>query len=269
MSKDAGHKVPVKLSFTTIVFLGLCCSGLAQQPLAAINADDSLGNYLTGVGWKPVCILPACNPGGLHPPAATSQTINHPVPSKDGESMLLSITSPTNGNSNALWVYLAGSLDTATTISSDFWVYLSANSKSAGQFEFDNFLFSTSLNTNFMWGMQCDQLDNKKWQVWNYQAANKWVDTTIPCSLSPRTWYHIQVAEHRVAGDTNHCGSRPCIYYDRLTINGTVHTLNISEPAAVLPAGWASVVGFQFQMDVENVSTTVTENLDLASFSAF
>jgi hypothetical protein len=74
------------------LYLGVFFSALsvAQTPfdakeVSAINVDDSMQ------GWKPVCILPSCNPGGSGIPTATSHTVHHAKPSKDGSSMEVSI----------------------------------------------------------------------------------------------------------------------------------------------------------------------------------
>jgi hypothetical protein len=234
---------------------------------SATNIDDTLtawGGYGTA-GWKPVCVLPGCNPGGVNPPSATNQTINNASPSLDGESMLLSITSPAGGNSNSLWTYIAGANEAATQFVEDYRIYPSANVASTNALEDDDFLFSTTLNTEFMFGHNC--VTGGYWQVWN-QLTGAWVNTSVACSLPATTWTHVQWTGHRVAGDTSACSGHPCMYYDTLTINGTPNAINMTEPAGTLPGGWASAVGIQWQIDVSAGNTTVTENLDEASFQA-
>src|ERR1700721_3349238 len=78
---------------------------VAQMPfetgwVSRLNVDESMN------GWKPVCVLPTCNPGGSGVPSKTFQTIGHSNPSKDGHSMEGWITGPRN--SNPLGLYLPG-----------------------------------------------------------------------------------------------------------------------------------------------------------------
>jgi hypothetical protein len=238
---------------------------LSQMPsndngISKRNVDDSMK------GWKPVCVLPACNPGGIGIPTATSQTTSHPSPSKDHDSMKVSITGPQY--SNALWTYIAGSDDSATTFSTNLWVYPGQKASVAGSFEFDQFSFSKSTGTEFMWGSQCNQV-NHLWQVFD-QLHGRWVNTAVRCSLAPNKWHHVRWDVHRVAGDVDRCSGRPCMYYDTLTVDDVVHPVNVKYPAGPLPGGWSSAVGFQVQIDIGATGSPVTidEYLDLADFTA-
>src|SRR5580658_5001276 len=237
----------------------------AQMPfdaegISALNVDDSMK------GWKPVCVLPTCNPGGSGIPTRTSQTIDHVSPSKDGHSMEVSITGPQY--SNALWTYRAGADDSATSFSMSLWVYPSGQASVAGSFEFDQFDFSKSMGIEFMWGTQCNQV-NHLWQVFD-QLHGHWINTTVPCSLAANEWHHVRWDVHRVSGDTDRCSGKPCMYYDTLTLDGVVHPVNAVYPAGPLPNGWSSAVGFQVQIDIGTTGSPVTvdEYLDLADFSA-
>ena len=101
------HRILAGL-YLVVLFAALSA---AQTPfdakeVSAINVDDSMQ------GWKPVCILPSCNPGGSGTPTATSHTIGHATPSEDGHSMEVSITGPQH--SNALWTYKGFMQVTAT-----------------------------------------------------------------------------------------------------------------------------------------------------------
>jgi hypothetical protein len=230
------------------------------EGISALNVDDSMK------GWKPVCVLPTCNPGGSGIPTRTSQTIDHVSPSKDGDSMEISITGPEN--SNALWTYHAGADDNATSFSMSLWVYPSDKASVAGSFEFDQFNFSKSTGIEFMWGSQCNQV-NHLWQVFD-QLHGHWINTTVPCSLAANKWHHVRWDVHRVSGDTDRCSGKPCTYYDTLTLDGVVHPVNAVYPAGPLPNGWSSAVGFQVQIDIGATGSpaTVDEYLDLADFSA-
>ena len=60
------------------------------------------------------------------------------------------------------------------------------------------------------------------------------------------------------------------MYYDSLTVDGTVHPVNVKYPAGRLPRGWGSAVGFQVQIDIGATGSNVTvdEYLDMADFTA-
>jgi hypothetical protein len=228
-------------------YIGVLFSVLsaAQVPfdgegVSALNVDDSMK------GWKLVCVLPTCNPGGSGTPTRTSQTIGHVSPSKDGNSMEVSITGPQY--SNALWTYIAGADDNATSFSTSLWVYPTAKASVAGSFEFDQFDFSKSTGIEFMWGSQCNQV-NHLWQIFD-QLNGHWINTTVRCSLAVNKWHQVRWDVHRVSGDTDRCSGRPCMYYDTLTLDGVVHPVNAVYPAGPLPNGWSSAVGFQVQIDI-------------------
>ena len=248
-------------------YVGILFSALsvAQTPLddkevTTRNADDSMK------GWKPVCALPSCNPGGSGIPIKTSQTIGHASPSKDGRSMEVSITGPQY--SNALWTHVAGRDDSATSFSMSFWVYPAGATSVAGSYEFDQFDFSSSTGIEFMWGSQCNQVYHL-WQVFD-QLHGHWMNTGVRCSLTGNRWHHVQWDVHRVAGDTDRCSGMPCMYYDTLTLDGVVHPVNVKYPAGHLPRGWSSSVGFQVQIDIGATGSPVTvdEFLDEADFTA-
>ena len=249
------------------LYLGVFFSALsvAQTPfdakkVSAINVDDSMQ------GWKPVCILPSCNPGGSGIPTATSHTVHHAKPSKDGSSMEVSITGPQH--SNALWTYRAGADDNATSFSMSLWVYLMAKASVAGSFEYDLFDFSKSTGTEFMWGSQCNQV-NGLWQIFD-QLHGRWMNTPASCLLAPNAWHYVRWDVHRVSGDTDRCSGKPCMYYDTLTVDAVPFPINKMYPAGPLPNGWSSAVGFQVQIDIGStvLPVTINEYLDLADFSA-
>lgn len=229
--------------------------------ITSTNIDDTL------TGWKPVCILPDCNPGGVGIPTATAQTINHVSPSLDGESMLVSITGP--AFTNALWVYLAGPQDDTVTQSFDVHIFLSANSAALGSLELDQFNFDRTHMIEFMYGSQCNQV-NGLWQIWN-QLTTAWIDTAVVCSLSSSAWHEIKETVHRIPGDPTICSGQACQCYDTLTIDGVAHALNICEPSGPLPSDFASEVGFQTQLDIGGAGSggsPITENIDEATFTA-
>jgi hypothetical protein len=261
----------IQMKFVNKVLVGFCVSllfsslSVAQteantENVSVNNVDDSM------TGWKPVCVLPSCNPGGENRPTNVSQSIDHHSPSKDGDAMEFLLAGPKY--TNALWSYKAGADDSATTFTMTFWVYPTGSASSAGSFEFDQFDFSSSTGIEFMFGTQCNQV-SKIWQVFD-ELHVKWMNTSVGCSLPPNQWTEVRWEAHRVSGDTDHCDGMPCMYYDSVTVNGDEHGVNVSYPAGHLPHGWSSGVGFQFQIDIGDVNSPVTveEYVDLATFTA-
>jgi hypothetical protein len=259
------------MSIAHRVLAGFCLAMLfstlsvAQAPsgdtdITRLNVNESL------TGWKPVCVLPSCDPGGNGIPTNTSHTIGHTHPSKDGHSMEFSITGPEY--SNALWTYIAGADDDATSLSTSLWVYLTDKASVAGSYEFDQFDFSKSTGIEFMWGTQCNQV-NRLWQVFD-QLHGHWMNTSVKCALKANEWHHVRWDVHRVSGDTDRCSGKPCMYYDTLTVDGVVHPVNAVYPAGTLPNGWSSAVGFQVQIDIglTGQPVTIDEYIDLADFWA-
>ena len=228
--------------------------------LLLVNLDDSL------INWKPVCIKTACDPGGTDAPASTSQTINNVSPSLDGHSMFISeTTNTTSTQTNALWVYLAGSCDSCTTITSDFNVYIT-NGSAASSMEFDSFIFDRTDSVDFMFGTQCNR-SLGYWQIAN--NISPWQTSTAACNLTSGAWHHIVETFHRIPGDTSCTGGMPCEYFDTISVDGVVSVINMSYVSTVLPGGWDSTSGLQFQIDIgaTTSATTVSENIEEIYFS--
>jgi hypothetical protein len=263
-SETIQMKIVHKVLVGFYVCLLLSAFSLAQSPndqdVTSYDVDDTMS------GWKPVCVLPTCNPGGENRPTAVSQTIDHHSPSKDGDAMEFLLAGPRY--TNALWTYRAGADDSATSFTMTFWVYPTASASAAGSFEFDQYDFSSSTGVEFMFGTQCNQV-SKIWQVFD-QLHVHWMNTGVGCSLPVNQWTEVQWNAHRVSGDTNRCDGMPCMYYDSVTVNGHVYPVNAKYPAGHLPHGWGSAVGFQFQIDIGDVGSPVTveEFVDLATFKA-
>jgi hypothetical protein len=241
----------------------------APQPLAhngankitVTNADDSMAHWST-------CAQPECHPGGKGVPVSTNQTINNTDPSTDGASMLVTETIDSKTSyTDVLWPYKIKGCDTCTQMNTDFRVY-PVSSDHVATLEYDAFLFDATNQLNIMWGMQWNQRRGK-WQVWN-QGGDRWVDTSVTTGPTFGDWNHIQIADHRVIGDTS-CDGSECLYYDSLTLNGTTYTLNMTEPAGPIHPGWHSVSGFQFQLDatpVKSGTATLSEYIDQANMWA-
>jgi hypothetical protein len=220
-----------------------------------------LWNSLTG--WN-TCIKPGCDPGGTGIPVSTNQTIRNASPSLSGSSMQMSMVA-NQPDTNVLFYWLAPVCDLCTNFASDFEVYLPSTSN-LGALELDTaFLFSVGLNREYMFGWQycyngagCPGGHNS-WDAWD-QATIQWIDSGV--TQAPLIgWNHITTTDHRVGNSQ---------VYDTFVLNGTVHNLGITTNSGVLPMGWTSGNGFQFQMDANTPSGSQTYfiNLDQASFTA-
>lgn len=259
------YSTPVSISSTHYLRAFATASGYTQSSTASgqyvINTGTGIDD--TATGWD-ICYIGTCpgggTPGGIGVPTATSGAgnINNAVPSLDGASMLFSQTTSTS-NTNVLWTYKQPTTcDLCTNLETDSHVYLGSNSSQASSFEFDQFVFSTGRNTNFMCGSQCNQV-NGLWQFWD--SSSGWVNSSLSCSLSYSAWHEIDEKCHTGNGT---------VTYDSITIDGVVTNLGITHNAATLPSGWTTAVGTQYQIDIGTItgSQTVTENLDEATFTA-
>jgi len=249
--------------------------GTSATGVIATNIDDSTH------GWKSVCVLPKCNPGGQNPPTSTffleQQSTTAPPGSSDTLSLLVSetVNAP---YTNALWVWTGGTCDTCVTMASDFWIFPGPNIAQMQQIELDMYLFSSKKddpvngnNREYMWGLQWDQAGCGCWEIFNQGGSgNRWIHTGLTTPLTS-AWHHIQVNNHRILTDTNNCGGVPCEYYDSLTLDGVLFVFNRSFPTSALPTGWSSSTGFQFQLNASGTvgsPFSVSEYINLANFSA-
>ncbi len=218
------------------------------------SIDDSLTN------WG-VCVLPGCNPGGTGTPSADSQTINNATPSLDGASMAVSVTGPVlaaGQTTDALWYYKPGANNNSTIFSSTYHMYI-ASTSNVEALEFDQFQFVSGVE--YMFGSQC--VIGGVWDIWN-QLSGVWVATSIPCSLSTSAWHTIIWNGHRVPGDTS-CSSNACMYYDSLSIDGTVYNGFTPQPSG--STAFADNTGTQVQIDVNSTGGAATMFLDEVNFS--
>jgi Bacterial Ig-like domain (group 2) len=223
------------------------------------NLDDSLS------GWQypTPCYGPTCA-GGTGTATAYFQTINNSTPSLDGESMEVGFTAQSGLSSgqttNVLWPNKVGANSSATSFLGTYNVYLPTVS-TVQALEFDQFQFVGG--QRFMMGSECDSptLAGGFWRIWN-QYTTSWVTTTVHCTLltTAAAWHSVVWATHRIPGDTSCTGGNPCMYYDSLTVDGTVYTGFPSEPSA--PVSETDNIGIQFQIDAGYTATTVSAYLD-------
>lgn len=244
------------------LILAVLCVARLTCAQTSTNIDNS------AFGWKPVCFLPSCNPGGSGTPSVTpTQTFNNPIPSKDGASMKLSLQGP--ARTNALWTYLNG-----TTNQTNFHFHANVQPSTGfntalAQIEIDQFLFNRVNMIEYMFGSQCDR-DAGLWEFWN-QLTTAWVNSAIPCTaldLPANQLTPVEEWVHLVPGETTQCSGEPCMYYDGISVNGKYSSIGLTLPAGPLPGTFAQVTGLQFQINTGSAGGTVNESIDLAEFDA-
>ncbi len=179
-------------------------------------------------------------------------------PTKDGNgSVAFSVT---GGNyANGLFWYKVGAQDAYSNFVWDFWFQLSPNTSTEAQaIEFD--VFQAIGGQKYMIGTQCNYAAGV-WQAWN-ASAGAWVNAipntstdqnptgaAITCSkFSTGTWHHAQFYLQRTY--------RGRILYGNVTIDGVTTQWNVSAPAVA--TSWGDVLGFQHQLDTNNLFTGTT-----------
>jgi len=188
--------------------------------------------------------------GGQHNASSFWKAQFQTSPSKDGSSTEFYI-SANQSYSNALFWNKLGPQDDATHFTWDFWVYLGSNSVNAQALEYD--MFQNVNGREYMFGTQCNY-GAKYWDVWN-QSTKKWIQTSLPCTkFSVNTWHHIVWNVHRTTDTYMH--------FDSLTLDGVLHTLNMSEPSGPMPKGWSHGLGVQWQLDTGAAALTFSEYID-------
>jgi len=234
-------------SATACLLLNLClslaCFSLAAQ--AETKSFTNINNNAAGWGSCTSCA------GGENNAAAYWMAQFQSAPARDQSSAQFYIAA-TQPYSNVLFWNKLGPQDSATHFTWDFWVYLDASSSSAQNLEYDLFQFVGG--SEYMFGSQCSYASGY-WDVWN-QLTGHWVQTTLPCQkFTPAVWHHIVWKVHRTKSSQN-------MYFDSITIDGKLHTLNLVEPSGPLPAGWGETVGVQWQLDTASQPTAFNEWID-------
>jgi hypothetical protein len=277
----AGTFVVLTVSGTTLTWNQSGPDTGVLTPTGTVSARG-WGLCLGGTGPSPE----SC--AGGNAPSSTAQTFGS-SPALDGGSMLLSETESglNNGMStDTAWFYNAGVNDTATNFTLDLQFNVQSNTN-IQSLEFDQFQYLKAssnqvlVDTKLFFGTQC--ITGHNWQVWDvYQAQSRpdgdgWVDTLKPCSysVSQTGFNHLTISVHRIPGDTA-CGgplpdgttfSGPCMYYDSITLNGTVVVSGFKTSSGRLTG--AEQTGFQLQIDsTANCLTncTISESIDEGAF---
>ena len=283
----------------------LTASGYAQQ-ISAPNFDD-IGPpadpppATRSPGWNlclggPLPGDPTHSCAGANAPTSTSQAFSQVTPSLDGESMLLSETgadsnigsNPPTG-SNTGWFYNTGVTTPETYFTLDLEFNIADNSK-IQSVEFDQFQYlqaphggvsqNQGQNTRVFFGTQC--VKGQDWQVWD-QLSGHWRGTGMPCSyvVSPTAFNHLTIVAHRVPGDTSCSGpllspltgtfTGPRLYYDSITLNGTVVVSNPNVSTCSGPTTFTEQTGLHIQLDSSSAcgsTCTISEYIDKGTFVA-
>jgi hypothetical protein len=225
------------------LFVAVCfvSGAMAQtQKKVYFNIDDRTS------GWGS-CTTCA---GGLNDADVYWMAQFQTTPSRDsnGTQLYVSASLP---NSNVLFWEKLGAQNWATQFTWDFWVYLDSASLNAQALEYDLFQFANGVE--YMFGSQCVYAEGY-WDIWN-QSTKTWVQTQLPCQkFTANVWHHIVWQMHRTSDQQMH--------YDSLTLDGTPHPLNLSQPSGPLPAGWTDNLGVQWQIDTGSAPLTTNEWVD-------
>jgi hypothetical protein len=249
---------------------------------AVVYIDGENQNQMTHIGsgtfhWKTWCYLPGCNPGGTGTPQSVTQLFNvtSPVMSGAGNSMELTETSSaTANNTNVLMTdILSDCTSSCTQWMHDFYVYFDCSTfANLSQSEHDQFWFDNADGIRYMYGMQWNKATNV-WQLVGNSNVN-WTNTTVTQSMSCGTWNHVQLLTRRIPSEltSKPCVDKngqhwPCLYYDQLNINETVHQLNLAFAANANPTGWTGE-GMQHQINETAKNVTDIEYYSQDTFLA-
>ncbi|HEX4008216.1 MAG TPA: hypothetical protein VHX60_18725 [Acidobacteriaceae bacterium] len=122
----------------------------------------------------------------------------------------------------------------------DVYVYI-ANGSNVGQIELD-INHASPANDYYLMAVQC----NLKEGYWDITLNGGWVKTGTACTgITTGAWHHLQVQSHHDA----YPGTG--IYYDQVSVDGSVHTLSCSGGCTNVEESksWSQSVGPNFQLD--------------------
>jgi hypothetical protein len=238
----------VKWGFVCLVLITALAASQAQTVKTFSNVDDTSAS-----GWG------SCSncAGGQNLADVFWVAPFQTTPSRDGHSTEFYV-SAAKPYANVLFWRKLGAVNSATHLTWDFWVYLDKASLSAQALEYDAFQFVNGLE--FMFGTECVYRTGY-WEIWNQKAGN-WVQTKLPCkAFTPNAWHHVVWQFHRTTDNMMH--------FDAVTLDGVLHTLNLSQPSGPLPAGWASDLGVQWQLDTAGAPLTFSEWVDNVKLTVY
>jgi hypothetical protein len=234
------------------------------------NSDS--GN---GAGWWD-CGATTCSGGTT---AGTTSIAFDQTPERDSNGSIEFTISGADYANGLFWYKVPpiGEQSNLRNFVWDFYFYLSSDTTSDAQAtEFD--LFSVINGYKYMIGTQSNYAPpgggSPIWDAWDgsgNSGSGAWVpairnteaendvgaasSSAISCSkFSTGTWHHAQFYLQLTDPDTEYPQGR--ILYGTVNIDGTVNQWNISAPA--VSTTWSEVLGFQHQLDTNDVSSTVT-----------
>jgi hypothetical protein len=241
------------------------------------NADGSnSGDFVwnDGTGYKSgSCTSSACSGGSggttlsvatqLTPPATPPSPLN-PLATE------ISVSGGNTGDPGALeWVkeVPSNATDNAVSFQADWWAYLDATTNTPQTLEFDAF-WGNTIHTA-MFGSHCnfssgvweeDPQDGNPsgWQsISAFQVGSSATAAAVPCNLSKNAWHHItwQLHQDQTLGK---------IYYDYLTIDGTVYMIAYQSKVRgykQTSTQWHTI-GSQVQQDMNSSHQAYNEWID-------
>jgi hypothetical protein len=190
----------------------------------------------------------------------TTQTFGNTSPVIDtGEAMLIGFDgeSLTGGHTtNVLWPW-KGTYNASLLYFRGYYNVEFPSVSNMQAAEYDQFLFAGGYRA--MQGSQC--VKGGDWDIWNSQGGS-WVDSGLACNLltTANTVQHIIWDTHLDPSSSTACSGYPCIHYDKLTLNGVVHALNLTQPYSTSSDG--NAVGIQPQIDCSEAGGTCSEYVD-------
>lgn len=221
------------------------------------GTQTSYGNISgTGIGYE--CTTPnsetygslGCQAGGG---VGTNQPSNVSMSFGPTETISVSTTA-SSGQTQALFPYFGPGCDNCDYFAQDKYVEANGGKGIVVAQEMDFFMYDHTRGKNLQIGLQCNLAGTAQWQRDNVGGAG-WqnLGITQDCPLPETTFAHIGWDAHRIIGDTG-CGGPGCIYYDHLTLDGTLYTINATAP--MTSTTYRSIVGNQDQVDLTNTATS-------------
>jgi hypothetical protein len=254
---DTLYSSALSLASTTTVNALAYISGTVRQ-----QADRSSS------GWKTVfdtsnTTLPAGCPnsttGGGVAGVITACTFDTTALSNTALHLAFASTAGGTSQRQVLWTMGGGKCNDCTEWTQSFDIQPAEDNGHVWAYENDMQLWDDSRGLELTAGLQC--LKGNGSNIWEVSGQSGWTSTGVACSLPSGQWTHVEAHAHRIIGNkacTFNGSPTECIYYDWISINGVITTLNKTFPAHPLPAGWSGGCYNQQQLDT-NASGTVGE----------
>lgn len=246
---------------------------VTSQSMAAVSGIQNLPGWQSCGANFPVGSQRAgqlCAAGSGTPASALTQNVSSP--SMDGESAQFSMgpSSPDCPHyCNMLYFNpIAGGTNVNTFTYDLYFAIDNPNAPQALEFDLNQGFDDTTANSGqgnpqrFTWGTECNLNGDTppgQWDIWD-DSLQYWVATGISCHASDfqaGAWNHLTWNFHSM-GDY--------VYYDTLTLNGTVYPVNISY---LNQPGWdLEEIDAAFQMDLNANGDPYNVYLDEVSLTA-